>query len=410
MLKAFYLPHLHPLVLPASDEISEQVKAAQQRLLSLRHLNSIELTRSDKLTTASARHDADVTTAVLPLLPSHLGWSSSNLSRTFNVSATPNSPVVEKPDAALCRAKEADESAVSITLYPDLALALLKEKRVAAGRVWLILRQLDCVGRGWLEIAFVKKQLTHSHSHFRVCGWRQLRNLLKNGDNLFWTLSNGRVWLRSVPKVAHQLGISRFKTNPVLLPQNLLLGKISVLRAHLYATFLSGRQGNGTAPISRAAIEAETSISPRIQRLYERTAKVSHQTHYCLGTHYSNTNFEESAWKYGHSIFKLKDVLGKQGTPGREYIAWQLPNSYSGPHKQLSKRLRTRMNKRLVDLLNKGMTGNDQHQNVRPAKMLLQRRYFVNGRHAVKATNRQPMRPIYLRDGQDERMWHVMTP
>ena len=70
-------------------------------------------------------------------------------------------------------------------LFPDLALGMLREGLTAAGRLWLLLRHLDEQGQGWLPIEVVYDELTARDSELRLCGRRQLRNLLQQGGGIF---------------------------------------------------------------------------------------------------------------------------------------------------------------------------------------------------------------------------------
>ncbi|MBK9053871.1 MAG: hypothetical protein IPL78_24065 [Chloroflexi bacterium] len=56
------------------------------------------------------------------------------------------------------------------------------------------------------------------------------------------------------------------------------------------------------------------------------------------------------------------------------YMAWQLPNDYTGPHDRQPKRRHKRLNRQLADLRQQGTAGNDQYQ----------KRFFANGCEAVK--------------------------
>ena len=73
-----------------------------------------------------------------------------------------------------------------IKLYPGIGLGMLRQELTAPGRLWLMLRYLDVEGRGKLRIDIITKQLTAKHSSLRLCGKRQLRNLLRDGKGIFW--------------------------------------------------------------------------------------------------------------------------------------------------------------------------------------------------------------------------------
>src|SRR5690606_34018586 len=120
------------------------------------------------------------------------------------------------------------------TLHPDLAIAMLQNECAAAGRVWLLLRAVDTKGCGWVSVERARKLLTNNRSRLRICGWRQMRNLLKQGDSLFWKRDdhnkvNARIWLRAPSKVAASLGVYRFRAKPVNVPVKALLEGIGAV-------------------------------------------------------------------------------------------------------------------------------------------------------------------------------------
>lgn len=413
------MPYINHGVSLGEWSVSPDVEAAQRRLLMLRKTISQQPHKTDESDSFQGEKGAVSIQKAFESLPSHLGWRSASLRSVIPCPPAREMQEVEgfKLPAGQKQTNQTqtkDQKAEAVSIFPDIALAFLRERLVSSGRVWMLLRFLDSGGRGWFKVDEVKALLTYKHSLYRVCGWRQMRNLLNQGDSIFWRRNNGRIWLNSLPKVALSLNVHRFQTDSVLLPLKILLAKIGTLRAHLFATFHSGRAGSNpsdedASPIARATIEAITHVSPRIQRLYERSARVSHQTHYCVGAQFSDEQLKEAAWQHGSAVFKLKDVQGKHGEPGREYVAWQLPNSYAGPHKRLHKNQRKRMNKRLIDLCHKGNVGNDQFKEVRYGGLSSNKRYFENGRFAVKARNRDADKKIYLSNKKVKGFWHELS-
>ena len=111
---------------------------------------------------------------------------------------------------------------------------------------------------------------------------------------------------------------------------------------------------------------------------------------------------QEKAWQQGHATFTLTDFNGKQGQAGKSYLAWQLPNSYSGPHAQLAKGQQKRINQELTDLFMQGMTGNGRGSR-------LNRRFFDNGRFAAKAFSKT-QQDIYWKGSGNRgcQFWHVL--
>jgi hypothetical protein len=293
----------------------------------------------------------------------------------------------------------------SVRLHPSLALGMLRQEQAAAGRLWLLLRYLDGDGRGRLGIEEARARLTGRGSDVRLCGRRQLRNLLRQGQGIFWHRDSKNIWLRSVANVAAALGVERLDGRPVRLPLNLLLGSIGDVRAHLYASFHSGRvAGNKrdreAKPIARATLASISGVARRTQRSYEERAGVLTEANFAVGARATAEGRQEAAGQHGQATFVLKDHRGRQGPAGTEYLAWQLPNSYAGAHEQCARGRQRRINRKLADLRIKG-AGN--------GRKMVEKRYHGNGTSAAKAYHRAPDRDLYWRDaGQRRGMWYVL--
>jgi hypothetical protein len=297
----------------------------------------------------------------------------------------------------------------SVRIYPDLAVAMLRQGRVAAGRLWLLLQHLDRAGKGWVREADARAHLSGSEAPLRLCGWRQLRNLLAEGDGLFWQRDAGagepRIWLASSARVALRLDVGRVRLEPVSLPLSVLLDGIGTVRAHFYASFHSSRQAR---PISRATLAALTAVSARSQRTYEVVAGVRCQANWVIGPAQQESDGQELAWQHGQALFTFTDRRGSYGRPGSTYYSWQLPNSYRGPHAMQGRSPQKALSQQLVDLYSKGVTGNGK-QGVEAA--LPQSRFYDNGQAAVRALHRGQSGDAYWLTSRFERhyqIWHYL--
>jgi hypothetical protein len=141
-----------------------------------------------------------------------------------------------------------------VKLYPDIGLGMLRREQTAAGRLWLMLRFLDREGSGQLRVDIIRDQLATRNSDLYLCGKRQLRNLLRAGDGLYWTRDAERVWLHSAARVAASLGVAQLTGRPVALPLTALLQGIGAFRAHLYAAFHSGRAKDAHDTVRRCLL------------------------------------------------------------------------------------------------------------------------------------------------------------
>ena len=315
---------------------------------------------------------------------------------------TPAEPVeaelVEVSANAIVRVATIKPPPTTVRLHPALSLAILGAELASAGRIWLLLRVLDDTGQGWLATDQVREKLTRKESRTRVCGRRQLRNLLSQGQGIFWTrqLANDggreRIWLRSPARVAAALNLERLSGRPVEIPLEALLGGIGQVRANFYATFHRARQNGDDygAPISRTRLADLTHVPPRTQRLYDEAAGVKRQANYAVGAEYNSENIRERAWRHGRAVFQFVDHQGKQGPDGRIYVAWRLPNSYAIDSASYggaaSPDKRKRKDKRPTDLVTIGAQGNDRSlkRSSRQSKTL----FHADGGAAGQAYNR----------------------
>jgi hypothetical protein len=344
-------------------------------------------------------------------LPPHLGWHSPAVTQALRRRLPASTPAPIAPLAANQPTQSTSfvapaERPASVKLYPDIALALLRRRLVAPGRLWLLLHHL-ANGQGWLTVATARAALTTPASPHYLCGWRRLRALLQQGQGLFWRQENGRLWLRSTVKVAAALKVTRLNGRPVALPLPALRGPIASLRAHFYASFHSGRRARDRAsakPIARATLAALTGASRASQRHYERRARVGCQANYALCPAPAPADEQRLAWRRGRALFRLNDRRGVAGPAGSAALAWQLPNTYSGPHCFAPKGRQKRMNRQLTDLFMKGMTGNGQRE--------VQQRYYGNGMEAARAYGRaigdESYWPCLRRRAHGPGLWHTL--
>ncbi len=392
-----------------SPAASSQLLAANQRLLQLRAQAG---KRSTSFPAFPARR-LPLADDRLPItqLPAHLGWESERVTAVVRRASNSQKDRETAVDADISwltpperasgpqnapQTPETDANG-AVKLYPDIALGMLRQEMAAPGRVWLLAHHLDREGRGWLRIDIITQHLTSKTSSLRVCGKRQLRNLLRQGDGVFWTRDKTRLWLRSAAKVAFGLGVTRLTGRPVAVPVTALTGGIGAVRAHLYASFHSSRtketpQGVQVMPIARDTLAGLSGVGRVSQRTYERSAGVKAQANFAVGDVAQEENRENRAWAQGRALFELKDYRGQQGKKGKTYLAWQLPNSYVGRLQKQPKGRQKRINRELNDLVMKGMPGNVAEAVDRrvPEKV-----YYPNGKLAAQKYGRNPQQELY---------------
>ena len=420
------------------SEPSPCLRAANQRLLELR-----AQAQARRLAASSPDQTSRAVAGCLPwvepetppvseqlrqlpaVLPDHLGWGSEALSRVLRQVAArqlappapaPETPSLDSEPQPLQQPQQQQQTVAlptDIKLYPDIGLAMLRQEQTAAGRLWLLLRGLDKEGRGCFRIVNARRLLSKKSTKTYLCGWRQLRNLLKEGDGLYWQRDKTRIWLRSAAKVAYGLGVARLSGRPVALSLEALVNGIGRFRAELYAAFHSGRvkvTPSGTVaalPIARETLSSLSGVGETTQRRYETAVNLNVEANYAIGNKVNKEELEEKGWAQGQALFVLEDFNGQQGPKGRQYVAWQLPNSYTGSHQQCPQGRQRRINRQLKDLVMKGMPGNESEaaEAARATKL-----YYPNGKLAAQAFNRRKVASCYWQQGGDGNgryaLWH----
>ena len=394
-----------------SPGLSPELEAAQERLLQLRtellvergashrhyrtatfetpqnrllYLAQVELCRRRRMDGVQVNHGSPCSSSK---------WIDTLAAQHSSRHASP--PLVEGPDSS--------PRLETIPVYPSILTAMLKKRLEPAGRIYLLLYHLDPQGRGWLSVAHARNKLTDKSSPLRVCGWRRLRQLLRQGEGIFWQRDDqNRIWLRGPHRIAQKLGCDRLEGSRINLPVKTLLGGIQAVRAHFYAAFHSGRRKR--TPLSRERLKGIAGLPERTQRAYDHIAQVNREHNMAIGPRYNKISAENQGWIRGRGMFRFVDSQGQQGAPKREYVAWHLPNSYTGPHSIRCKGRQKRINRRLTDLVHKGMRGNRPEQ--------VEKLFWPNGATAGRAYNRNGENDAYWpqsRAGRDAcLLWRVL--
>lgn len=416
---------------------------AQKKLESLRCQHQATVKTAGPVPEAHGRSRFSLPSIVVRTRPSarHLGLGNTSLTRVLKESfpldtieptgnGCPNTdwPRQTEPHHPITT-METNSSPTErcVKLYPDIALGMLRQEVVAAGRIWLLLQYIDAEGRGWVSLTTARKRLTETNAVLRICGRRQLRKLLSRGEGLFWRRNDDRIWLKSAAKVAASLNVQRLTGKPIALPIDDLLKGVFHARAHFYASFHSSRNkeasnGKGSNPIARSTLKRLSHASRRSQQRYERRAGIYAQSNIALGGVSTIENDQRIAWKQGTAAFRFRDSAGKMGRKGITYSAWQLPNNYTGPHATLPKGRQKRINRELVDLFTKGMTGNGKISGVfsrgsgresRAGDSCPNHLYHKHGLSAAASYTRSPDIDAYWPDRQSAagsyRLWFIIS-
>lgn len=381
---------------------------ANARLLALRAAH-----RQQEEQVAQAQVPTDA-----PQLPAHLGWGSSQLAQFIHRPSVqdtkPHDLRIVRQEA---RTNSAKQPANFVKAHPSLLIGMLHNEVVAAGRIWLLCRHLDQQGRGWLEIKTLREQLASKGAPLRIGGWRRLRQILREGGDVFWQRDgHKRLWLNGVAKVARKLDVTQLQGRPIQLPLSALTGSIATTRAHFYGSWHSKRKGDGYAnPVSRETLTTLTSVSERTQRRYDERLNIVKRRTFALGSHSHRSGSIESTentdlhWQRNNTTFIYTDHRGQHGKHGQHYWAWHLPNQYQGCHQHAPRGRQRKINRRLAatlnpDLVEKRAQGNEVEQKI-------ERVFFVSGRAAIKAKQAQNEQDAYWHKQdniQSALVWYVV--
>lgn len=320
-------------------------------------------------------------------LPPHLGWGSAGLTAVLAKPEPTKFQALTPKLVAPYDKEKASSERKTLKHFPSLGIAALKKRLVPHYQLWMACRWLDTQGRGWLDLEELKAGLTGNTAVLHLFSWRRVRQLLLQGSGLFWHLSKKtkRIWLNGAGTVAQSICSRRLSGTPVLLEKAALMQGIGTFKAHLYAAWHSGRKN--PQPISRHCLQKITGVPQRTQRHYEKAARVAVKPNLAIGDNYCAQKQQERAWSHGGALFKFVDWHGRVGRKNAAYFAWQLPNSYAGPHQTTAFGQQKRINRCLTDLVHKGAQGNGEQK--------IERLYYNSGKEAAAAFNNKMSTKAY---------------
>lgn len=296
-----------------------------------------------------------------------------------------------------------------ITFCTDYQQEVLLQSPV---RLYLLMRHVDKDGRGCIERQRLGEIFTTDKYEARLYGSRRLRQILTQGEGVFWNqvkMPNGQIYVfyRKVAKVLHALGIEQVSGGIARVPVNGLLangrsGQANA-NAHLYAGQLAARN-NSDKPISRQKLKAATGFSPRRQRSSQKRlkgavcAKRNIQIHHVADR---ETAVEQLAWE-GKRPFLLTDYNGKLGRPFSEHVATMLPNSYTTNdcYTAVETNHKRRISKELKVLRNNGGVANGSDGDMQKFAKLFHDKAEDAGTYARKKAVHVAFYPATLKAGK----------
>lgn len=290
-------------------------------------------------------------------------------------------------------------SRTSILHYAEIGLAAMSAGESIHYQLWLLARLVDGSDAGRLDLEALAAAATGEASKTRLYNLPRFRQIISEGSGRYWQISNGRLWLTGLPRLAASLGIARLTGTAVEIEPGQIAASAGYFRAHIFAAWLTALKN----PISQQTIERITGITPRTQRRYLRRANVATRDNLAIGPALTDTAAQDCAWQHD-GVFVFTDFNGKQGPAGKRYLAWRLPTSYQPRPAAGAKRAKRRANRHIADLAPTQERGNGEAPH---------RLFYATGAAAARAYNhRSDDGDIYWRfhrsrsTGAD--LWHSL--
>ena len=146
-------------------------------------------------------------------------------------------------------------SDVQILHHGEVAVAAMREGMSSHYQLWLAARMLDEAGCGWVRWEDLCTAVCQPGSWFMYQVPR-LRQILREGEGLFWDVGKGRVWLRSLARVAGVFGLQRLGGEFVTIDRETAVAGAQRFRAVCFAAWLTNHKN----PMTQATIERLTGI------------------------------------------------------------------------------------------------------------------------------------------------------
>lgn len=216
---------------------------------------------------------------------------------------------------------------LTVTHYPELSQAVLKEEDCRFYDCWLILREVyryqgHC-RKGEAAILLsqqlnIKKQSAH--------------NILSDGDGLFWHLAIKKgdtkpsVWLKSIVKICKHYDIPRVNSSVAIdLKQR---WSTQERRAGIYEAAIIKTTKAKAVPISRGTIEKRTGVSKTTQLRYETKWHADKEFNFMICCELEGLTKEEEYSRILDFTTNLGGEYRVQKINGKKVLIKQIPNLY----------------------------------------------------------------------------------
>lgn len=171
----------------------------------------------------------------------------------------------------------------TINIFGHLLDRLQQSGQVGEGRVWLLLRFLDRQnGEGRVSVKLARHMLTSKRGSYRCLSWKRLRQILNQGEGVFWHRdeAGAYIYYHSEVRVAQAVRLTLVRGWAVKIPVRDLCQPIKQVRALFYDAFHSARGDGFQEPITRRILQERGNGDARTQREYESLRGVERQAQY----------------------------------------------------------------------------------------------------------------------------------
>jgi hypothetical protein len=220
--------------------------------------------------------------------------SAAHVSPASNPLPDVNLPAPPAPPLALdATADPADippETDSTIAIFGKLLAQMIQKGYINEGRVWLLMRFLDKEkGEGRVSVEDLRRALTQRDSPYYCFGWKRLRQILANGDSIFWRRDKKQgtyIHYFGEARVTLHCGLKNLRGWAVSIPVQELSQPIKKIRSLFYDALHSARGDGYQKPITRRSLSKQGYGDKRTQRDYEKVRGIGREEQFVkLGTY-----------------------------------------------------------------------------------------------------------------------------
>lgn len=260
-------------------------------------------------------------------------------------------------------------------------------------RIWILLKEHDADrgGSGHIPMSAVKELLTDETSPWYTFSWRRLRQIINEGEGVFWNrddtfyFMDSHLHLRSAAKVALSLDSGHLTGSPIYIPADEILDGIGLTRANLTTSWESGR--SEPSPISRARLQEITGVPVRTQQLYdERLGRQRKRNIAITHIEWTEANCQEMRWQDAQRLGQARPLRPILDDAGVKRIGVEIASTREQVHEHAPTGRKKKHNKKINALVSK---------QAQEARSDIVRLYYPDAESAASAFNRDTNQDVF---------------